>query len=512
MVQEASEVLYRRMKEMGGMDVHDAKDQNETNVELTYIPHIPVQLLTDRDIYLAAFARACLASKRLIQISTCYIFYTDPAQMYVLFDLLPYVVKRGVKVQLLMDLTVIESTTLKSAFYATGSIVEKRRRSAAGRVDVTATSFCTQLPDECPKPTAAGSKFVSADDFFHALMDMVGPNFDIQFWCARDAQEQYRIKNHAKCAIFDKRVAILGGSNLTPTVKSATADLDVMVSGGAAVQVGASFESLFFAMSRRDKFESCGSNCLDAKASAIATEEKEDDDDDRFAKVIRECEWDDSDCHVAILRSTPSSIGDDAIYRVVLDKLRSAKNEFLMTMGHSCFPVSFALAAKDATERGVRVGVTVNSLYSNDLRTGQRDLFLTIRDVLKIAPKVEFYVTCMRCNDVNGNSSTPSSSSSLTSTAPMVGPEFLHAKYVTVDQHWSAVGSWNCWDRSAFYEIEHEAFVESVLVAAALREKFFRDAAALCTLLMDDAECQPGGMYCPKGCFVCRGFGPFYRE
>eukprot|EP00977_Amphora_coffeiformis_P028515 scaffold35604_cov244-Amphora_coffeaeformis.AAC.3 len=491
MVQEASEVLYRRIEEMGGMEVYDAQEQK--NVQLTYASHIPVQLLTDRDRYLAAFTRACLASKELIQISTCYVFYTDPAQIYVLFDLLPFLVKRGVKVQLLMDLMVMESTTLKSAFYTTDRTIETPRRSAAGLTDVTALSFWKHLPDQCPPPTA-GSKFVSADDFFQALVDMSGPNFDIQFWCARDDQEHYRIKNHAKCAVFDKTVAILGGSNLTPTIKSATADLDVMVSGQAADEVSASFESLFYAMSRRDNSAATNSSSsFDAKASTMVMEEKKDANDN-FVDMIRGCEWDDSDCQVAILRSTPSSNGDDVIYHVVLDKLRSARIEFLMTMGHSCFPMSFALAAKDATERGVRVGVTVNSLYSNDLRTGQRDLFLSIRDVLKIAPKVEFYATSMSRN------------------TSLAGPEFLHAKYATVDHCWSAVGSWNCWNRSAFYEIEHEAFVESPQVAGVLREKFFRDAGALCTLVADVRECQPGGKYCPKGCFVCQGFGPFYQE
>lgn len=494
MAQEASQALHRRISDMGGVDVYDAlyedHDGQRCTVELDYASHIPVQLLTDRDQYMAAFARACLAAKETIQIASCYVFWTDPAQLYILFDLLPFVVRRGVKVQLLLDLMVMESTTFKSAFYVTNEAPESTRKSAEP-TDVTGTSFWKHFPTDCPP--AATPNFESAGDFFQALLDMSGPNLDIQFWCARDAQEHYRIKNHAKCAVFDKTVAILGGSNLTPTIKSATADLDCMVVGRAAADVSASFESLFYAMSRSNPSD------IDPTLIPITAEEKKECNDE-LMQVVRECQWDDSDCKVAILRSFPSSAGEDAIYRVVLDKIRSATCEVMMNMGHSCFPLSFARAVKGATERGVRVCIMVNSIYSNDLRTGQRDLILSIRNVLRIAPKVEFYATSMTCVR---DSSIPLS--------VLDRPEFLHAKYVVVDGNWSAVGSWNFWNRSAFYEIEHEALVESHKVANILREKFLRDASVLCTLL-EEKDCEPGGLFCPKGCFVCDGFGPFYCE
>lgn len=489
MVQEASLVIYRRIQDIGGVAAYDALYEDDSkSVEIAYAPHIPVRLLTDQNKYLAIFARACLAAKDVIQIATCYLFWNDPAPQYILFDLLPYVVqRRGVRVQLLLDLMVMESSTFRSAFYVENETPETTRKSSCPN-NVAATSFWQQLPKTCPP--AHTPMFTSADTFFQALMGMTGPNFDVQFWCARDAQEHYRIKNHSKCAIFDKTLAILGGSNLTPTVKSATADLDCLVAGAAAVDVSASFESLFDAMSCRE-----GTPTRTGITTFVA-----EDDNDELMQMVRECEWDDSDCRVAILRSTPSVDGEDAIYRVVLDKVRSARSEVLMNMGHSCYARSFARSVKEATERGVRVAIMVNSLYSNDLRTGQFDLISSIRDLIETAPKVEVYATSMPCVH------DPS--------IPMVAaerPEFLHSKYVTIDGTWSAVGSWNFWNRSAFYEIENEAFVESVAVANILRQKFLADADILCSRLSAD-DCRPGGLYCPKGCFLCQGFGPFYCQ
>ena len=155
MVQEASQVLHRRiLREKGGVDAYDALyDADQKAVTLSYHSNISVQLLTDRDKYMATFARACLAAKELIQISTCYLFWTDPAQTYILFDLLPFIVQRGVKVQILFDLMVMESITFKSPFYTTNEKPESTRKSAQP-CHVTATSFWEHLPKHCPPATA----------------------------------------------------------------------------------------------------------------------------------------------------------------------------------------------------------------------------------------------------------------------------------------------------------------------------------------------------------------------
>lgn len=88
----------------------------------------------------------------------------------------------------------------------------------------------------------------------------------------------------------------------------------------------------------------------------------------------------------------------------------------------------------------------------------------------------------------------------------MVGPPFLHSKYVVVDSEWVAVGSWNLWTRSAFYEMEGEIFVSSSLFAEQLRKKFEKEKA-FTVPLKNASECE---YFLPKGCIICTQFGPFY--
>jgi putative cardiolipin synthase len=312
--------------------------------------------------------------------------------------------------------------------------------------------------------------------------------FQVQFWCARDADEHYRVKSHVKCAVFDRQVALMGGSNVTPTVKSAFADLDAMVCGEAAAAVGDSFDSMWNAMAQQQ-----GQPSPPPPSGAPAAATNLD-----LSDMVRRREWQDPNASVAILRSSPSSAGEDAIFRVVLDKIREAKSEVVVCMGHSSFCQAFAAAVKAAVERSVRVRILVNSLYSNDLRNGQADLFLSLRDLLVAAPSTEVYATTMpHLRDA-----------SLPPTLPR--PDFVHAKYVVVDREWTAAGSWNLWTRSAFYEIEHEAFIESRAVAQALCDKFDRDRASH-SVRVSAADCTPGGAFCPRGCVVCDGFGPFFK-
>jgi phosphatidylserine/phosphatidylglycerophosphate/cardiolipin synthase-like enzyme len=140
-------------------------------------------------------------------------------------------------------------------------------------------------------------------------------------------------------------------------------------------------------------------------------------------------------------------------------------------------------------------------LYSNDLRSGQRDLFLSLRDLLQIAPEgVEVYTTAtasMRGGN-NGFSTTDER------------PPFLHAKYVVIDQEWTAVGSWNLWTRGSFYEIEHEALVQSATIAQELERKFEEECEATAIRLWTAQDCERSE-FCPSGCLICRGFGPFFK-
>jgi phosphatidylserine/phosphatidylglycerophosphate/cardiolipin synthase-like enzyme len=88
------------------------------------------------------------------------------------------------------------------------------------------------------------------------------------------------------------------------------------------------------------------------------------------------------------------------------------------------------------------------------------------------------------------------------------GPPFLHSKYVVVDSEWVAVGSWNMWTRSAFYEMEAEIFVSSSSFAADLQKKFEREKNEFTVHVKTVKECEK---YLPSGCSICTHFGPFFE-
>lgn len=162
-------------------------------------------------------------------------------------------------------------------------------------------------------------------------------------------------------------------------------------------------------------------------------------------------------------------------------------------------PMPMANALATATARGVRVRLLFNSLYSCDLRGGQRDLFLSLRDLLTVAPLVEVNVTALPSHKSNA---------SVFEKHENKPPPFLHSKYVVVDSEWSAVGSWNLWARAAFYEMEAEVFIYSKAVAQSLEEKFEREAKENTIQLKNASDTH---RFCPKGCQICKQFGPFYR-
>lgn len=191
----------------------------------------------------------------------------------------------------------------------------------------------------------------------------------------------------------------------------------------------------------------------------------------------------------------------------------------VMCMGHSNKPMAMAKALGEAVRRGVRVQILVNSIFSCDLRVNQRDLFRSIQDLLSVAPGVEVYTTALRSHRTKAKRSflaqseaeekkeeSPSPAGSKKEQCSDA-PPFLHSKYTVVDHKWTAVGSWNVWTRSAFYEIEHELLIESEAVAAKLEEKFEKEKEATSILLTRPEECA---YWCPTGCKLCMPFGPFY--
>ena len=206
--------------------------------------------------------------------------------------------------------------------------------------------------------------------------------------------------------------------------------------------------------------------------------------------------------------------------------LRSIKSIYIpftisivMCMGHSNKPMAMARALGEAVRRGVRVQILVNSIFSCDLRVNQRDLFRSIQNLLTVAPGVEVYTTALRSHRTKAKRSSlaqsvneekkedPPSPADSKEEEGSDAPPFLHSKYTVVDHKWTAVGSWNVWTRSAFYEIEHELLIESEAVAAKLEEKFEKEKEATSIMLTSPEE---AAFWCPTGCKLCMPFGPFY--
>jgi len=333
-------------------------------------------------------------------------------------------------------------------------------------------------------------------------------NFQVRWWCARDAQDGYRVKNHAKCATFDAKeeggVALIGGSNVVPTLESGDSDCDLAVSGPVAKKIGETFDYLWSSLDTTCTSHHCNAPIHEHFAVAPTSE---GNSQGRLSLMSHQ-KWLDDKATVALVRSEPCSSGEDAVLRHVLGAIATANKSVLMCMGHCNFPMSVARALGEVTRRGVTVKLLVNSLYSSDLRVNQRDMFLSLKDLLSVAPDVEVWATAlpskrrqqMPMPDHDGNDRDNHA------------PPFLHSKYTVVDSKWVAVGSWNVWARSAFHEIEHELLVQSETVAAALEAKFEKERNATTVRVFRAEECVPGAGWCPAGCQLCLPYGPFYVD
>lgn len=498
MIQEASECISQHLlPDTAAIEAWNQTYAPETcpstaALQHLYLPHTPVKLLRTRDDYINHMIKYCMAAKHTIQISTCYLFSHDPAQRYILLDVLPHIIQqRGVTVQVLLDLLTIESAIIKSGFKnKSKTTVEPRsvvQPDKENTHNITMTSFLQHLPDSAPAQTEESRKSCPSPlAFLQQLLQLAEqPNlagrYQISWWCARDAEHHYRIKNHSKCTVIDHQVAIMGGSNLAPTLEAATSDLDVLMVGPAARQVAETMEMLWSAM---------GQPLVAPVTAASATCDPTEPTSSLLEELIQCENWTDADSQLALVRSLPSSKGEDAVLRVVLGAIAEAQESIFICMGHCNIPTSMARALRDTTERNVEVQILINSMYSCDLRVGQRDLFLSLRDLLALAPQVQVYVTAM--HDTGR-------------------PPFLHAKYVIVDGKFTAVGSWNVWTRGSFYELEHEALIQSTAMAQELLGKFEEEKNAAAVRIMQET-CDPGAGFCPIGCAICKGFGPFFSE
>lgn len=466
-----------------------------------YLPSTSIRFLDGREDYIPAYINAALAARESIDICLCYVFQSDPVQRYILFDLLPFMARtRKVTVRILVDLMTIESAMIKS------SIIAEDDGSDEARVAISreALKFLQFLPSGSPNFSDLSQKVPQntlsfLNDLLKVISSIPNDRIQLRWWCARDKKEKFRIKSHIKCHIFDgkaKGTVITGGSNMSPMVN--VTDSDMILSGEVSQKYLSMFNDLWTASSR-DRSPSLISSS-DSSQSSAEEPEKPPHNADVAAptKMITKQEWTDESCRVAFLSSVPSSAGEDSILRHVIGAIGDAKNSVTMCMGHCNVPMPMAKALAAAAARGVSIRLLFNSLYTCDLRGGQRDLFLSLRDLFRIAPSIEIYVTALpskRANrTLNENENT--------------APPFLHAKYFVIDSEWSAAGSWNLWTRAAFYEMEAELLVHSKAFARSLEEKFERERMGSAMKVMNENEIA---YFCPQGCKLCKPFGPFYR-
>jgi len=449
---------------------HDTCPLPDT-MDCLYIDSL-IRLLTN-ETYLDSYIQAALAATSTIDVSICYLFYTDPKAKYILLDLLPYVAARGVKVRVLFELAIIESQCLQMPLDTSG-------------IDRDAP---LHLPEGSP-PYARGAKqFRSATELVREFFNLTsGMNIEARYWFARDKACGYRIKNHGKCHIFDGNrkngKVIAGGSNVAP--RPGSLDTDFVIQGEIAGMYSAYFDSMWTAMTP---------NVGGLAGSVSENEEKKECEDEQLFIACNKGQWESvmepdtitgHKSKILFLPSTPSSSGEDVILRCVLGAINSASESIYMCMGHFNVSEAVSQAFKRATDRGVKVYVISNSFHSCDLRTGQLDLIRSLKRMLTVAPKVQLFVAAVKDGKV---------------------PPFLHSKYLVVDTRWACSGSWNMWMRSAFYEMEAEVFVQSESFAADLEGKFTRECEQFCIPVKTVDECN---QFLPKGCAICEGFGPFF--
>jgi phosphatidylserine/phosphatidylglycerophosphate/cardiolipin synthase-like enzyme len=404
-------------------------------------------------------------------------------------DLIPYLaIQKNIKVRILFELMTMES----QYFHGVLDTITPNSIDLTSTIEVSREpSFMDKLPPGSPALNFGRKTYASTSGLLREILDISAgtPNIECSYWIARDKRCQYRIKNHSKCHIFDGDAGgrvIAGGSNVVP--RAGSLDTDFIIEGSIAQAYQQTFNDLWNAMKP-----------FSSSVAALEVAEEKKDCDRTFEDCAVQSAFSANDhvmpsSKVLFLPSRPSSSGDDVILRKVLGCINAAKQSIVMCMGHCNIPLQFTVALKAATERGVKVSVLSNSLYSCDLRTGQKDLFESLRQMLTIAPKVDLFVTDLK----DGRK-----------------PPFLHSKYVVVDGNWSAMGSWNLWTRSSFYEMEANIFVFSESLAAELTSKFEQEKDAYTVQVHTAADCEaylPTGFNDNEKCFVCKNFGPFFEQ
>lgn len=141
-------------------------------MECLYIDSM-IRLLT-KETYLHAYILAAAATTTSsIDISICYLFYTDPKAKYILLDLLPYVAARGVKVRILFELAILESQCLQMPLDASSNIGHESPLN---------------LPEGSPPYVRGAKKFRSATELVREFLNLTSgtPTVECRYWFARD--------------------------------------------------------------------------------------------------------------------------------------------------------------------------------------------------------------------------------------------------------------------------------------------------------------------------------------
>lgn len=396
MVEEASECLHNQPNLVPNWrDVYcPEKCPTPDEMSALYLDS-NVRLLDGLENYIYCYVECALNAMHSLDISVCYLFHTDPVARYILLDLIPFVASQGVKVRILFESMTVESQALRGVFEVVNSGLNH---------DLVQESFLYNLPPGSPPFLHAQKEFHCASQFVKEILDVASssPNIDCKFWFAKDKMCNYRIKNHTKCHIFDGSMnakVIAGGSNVAP--RPGQLDTDFLVEGGCARMYLLHFENMWKGMN-----PCTGSSDLDIMERAEEKKENGSDVlvldrhgisnvDGRYSTISK----------VLFLPSRPSSRGEDVILRCVLGGIKQAKHSIFMCMGHCNIPEAVAVALKAATDRGVKVSMITNSLYSCDLRGGQRDLFKSLERLLLLAPKVEL-VSCSQMHRQSNSHST----------------------------------------------------------------------------------------------------------
>lgn len=529
MIQEADECLRNRFVSCDDVEKWNGMYSPKTclspqQLKHSYIADTSIRLLSNRNEYAKAYAMAALASNFTIDINICYLFPRDPLHRYILLDLLPYIAKElNVTIRIIADVMTMESALLKAPLQVENSV----RVAAEGKASMGFLEFLDHLPSTSPCFDRAQRPFTSSLSFLREIIKLSNeiPNqkYQIRWWCARDSKMKYPIKNHIKCHVFDSQEVICGGSNVAPLL--GCSDCDIHISGGLGLKYHELFNDMWEASSGDEllntldvpkSFDIDGSLSSQApvvnEIRTVGTEVSRLSSESSTGSLQSESSssasvWTDESCFATLVQSCPSSDGEDVILRHVLGAIATAKESIILCMGHCNVTPPVVKALTAATDRGVSVRILINSWYSCDLRTGQRDLFLSLRDLVILAPKVEVWVTALLSQREQRSYSRGAPLECYQDNDEKV--PFLHSKYVVIDGNWSAVGSWNMWTRGAFYEMEAEIMVHSEEFASSLTMKFEmeREAHTLLVSGVDDID-----FFCPKGCCLCHEFGPFYSS